>query len=503
MGWTREAIRIGSTCVVILGLATGVTWAGKGGGKKPPPPDPDQTPPQVVTDLTITAVTPDSADMQWTAPYEDEDDPASGAVSSYDIRYLADVPVDETNWADALQAQGENNPPPGDPGTLETFTMHALLPGQMYYVAIRSIDDAGNVSGLSAAEMFTTATGDWAIEVAVSDGRPSISNVLAYDANDDPTIAYYDDSVGDVEFAFREQGIWQTERIDDGFHIDLAYDPTDDSATVAYTRSGDLRFGRRGPTGWTLETVDSGGVGGNDLGMAYDLSGNPAIAYGVWSNKQGGQRTLKLARWDGAAWQIETIVTNSVSIGFFADVEFDPSTGEPAVAFTGDQDDDGWLDTLHVARSTPSGWQIDLVETGSRGTGGDCDLAFAPMAPFDLTVAFRRDNRPDPEQVVVATRASDGTYALETVDEGNDCSLAFDAAGVAHMAYFTWIQYIKNGMNSKRVARREAGGWVIEEVARGFKTARTSIAFEPLTGEPAISCGDRDGLRYAVRSPVP
>ena len=103
----------------------------------------DVTPPAAITDVTVTGSTGTTISIRWTAP---GDDGTTGTASSYDVRYSTSA-ITSGNWGSASQASGE--PVPAAAGTQQNFTVTGLAPGRTYSIAIRTTDNAGNVSGLS------------------------------------------------------------------------------------------------------------------------------------------------------------------------------------------------------------------------------------------------------------------------------------------------------------------------------------------------------------------
>ena len=81
------------------------------------------------------------------------DDGNTGTASSYDIRYSTST-ITLGNWGSATPATGE--PTPASAGTTQTFTLSGLQGSRTYYVAIRTTDNSGNVSGLSNVVNRTT-----------------------------------------------------------------------------------------------------------------------------------------------------------------------------------------------------------------------------------------------------------------------------------------------------------------------------------------------------------
>ena len=81
--------------------------------------------------------------LHWTAP---GDDSLAGKATSYDLRYSSN-PITSTNFSSALKIPGL--PVPKAAGSAESFTVTVLPAGIKYYLAMRSVDDAGNWSKMS------------------------------------------------------------------------------------------------------------------------------------------------------------------------------------------------------------------------------------------------------------------------------------------------------------------------------------------------------------------
>ena len=104
----------------------------------------DVVPPSPVQDLAVDSSLSRSMVLKWTAP---GDDGASGLAVSYDIRYSY-TPINTENFSSAIGA-GENTPLPVSGGGGQTMAISGLEPATEYYFALRTIDDAGNISSLS------------------------------------------------------------------------------------------------------------------------------------------------------------------------------------------------------------------------------------------------------------------------------------------------------------------------------------------------------------------
>ncbi len=97
-----------------------------------------------------TEITPTSVTLTWTAP---GDNGNTGTAWRYDVRYDT-ILITEENWATANQATGEPNPQPAD--NSEEFTAEDLTANTLYYFAIKTVDWAGNWSGLSNVDSART-----------------------------------------------------------------------------------------------------------------------------------------------------------------------------------------------------------------------------------------------------------------------------------------------------------------------------------------------------------
>jgi hypothetical protein len=114
-----------------------------------------------------------------------------------------------------------------------------------------------------------------------------IGNSVAIDSHGNPHIAYFDTTKLRVKYAWRENGIWKTEVVDQltgewtlNDHLSLALDP-EGRPHIAYwdPGSGSLKYASLGEKGWTVETVVSTDHIGGYPSLALDAQGKPYIAY--------------------------------------------------------------------------------------------------------------------------------------------------------------------------------------------------------------------------------
>lgn len=98
-----------------------------------------------------------SVTLRWTAP---GDDGTTGRAAAYQLRY-SNAPITESSFDAAAPIAGV--PAPGLPGSTETFVASGLIPNQVYFFAIKTLDEAGNRSALSNVVPYptsATAVGD-------------------------------------------------------------------------------------------------------------------------------------------------------------------------------------------------------------------------------------------------------------------------------------------------------------------------------------------------------
>jgi len=113
----------------------------------------DSTPPATIDDLQTVDTTTDSLTITWKAP---GDNGFFKTARSYDIRYSTSL-ITEANFSNANRVGHSLIPKPGL--SLETYTITGLNKNTTYYIAIKSMDNQGNISGLSNVAVGKTKIG--------------------------------------------------------------------------------------------------------------------------------------------------------------------------------------------------------------------------------------------------------------------------------------------------------------------------------------------------------
>jgi hypothetical protein len=119
----------------------------------------DDSAPSAIDDLEAsTGEENGEITLSWTAP---GDDGPSGMASSYEIRFSL-TEITEEQWESASLCTYP--PDPMSPGEDQVLTLTELEQGEMYYIAIRSYDEDGNISALSnidsAVAKYSIISGD-------------------------------------------------------------------------------------------------------------------------------------------------------------------------------------------------------------------------------------------------------------------------------------------------------------------------------------------------------
>src|SRR5262245_59121954 len=130
----------------------------------------------------------DSLTLLWTAP---GDDGSIGTADRYEVR-LSTSPITNTNWSSATLIGGAPAPLPS--GSRQSIMVRGLSRGTTYYFAIKTIDEADNVSALSNVVRW-----DWIYDTAPPAAPTGIAAAIEnttearvrWSANSDPDLAGY------------------------------------------------------------------------------------------------------------------------------------------------------------------------------------------------------------------------------------------------------------------------------------------------------------------------
>ena len=184
---------------------------------------------------------------------------------------------------------------------------------------------------------------------------------LALDPTGKPSVAYYDATEGDLEYARFDGIAWKRSTLDSrnitGQFPSLAFQ-NNGHPIVAYFRktSRDLRFSRSDGTNWTRGEVDTVGDVGSFANLAVAKNGTIGVAYGDTTNGD-----IKYAQWNGSTWTPETVSDRQGGVAFIS-LAFNNSN-QPAISYY-----DAHPANLEYATKSGSTWTSSTVT--SRGAVG-------------------------------------------------------------------------------------------------------------------------------------
>ncbi len=295
--------------------------------------------------------------------------------------------------------------------------------------------------------------------------------------------------------AWRDDSGWQVEIADASLHVgdwaSLALDDND-HPHISYYDAGnkDLKYAHWDGAAWITETVDT--LGGWDTAIALDSAGRPHIAY---RHATLSDMSLKYATWDGAAWQITTVESHISGA----------SDRDTSIALDGDDHPHiGYVLSHHG--SDPSDlthtwwdgtrWLSETVETalyiGSNSMAllstGKPTFAYEAITESDYLLRYARW---DGAQWQISTLATSSNSLA-------GFSLVLDGSDAPHLSYYSQAD------EAMRYGYQDGGGWQFETVASGLHTVDwgsdvTALALDG-AGQPRISyfAGRHTLLKYAV-----
>ncbi len=135
--------------------------------------------PAKIDDLAAISAYDTTVTLTWTAP---GDDSTAGTASYYEVRYSMQAPTEgaENDWFENLADTLAGEPDSSLAGTKETMIVSGLQPGQTYYFAVRTFDEAdvndGAGNGSPVSNIVSTVTLD--VELAAFSAVATGNSVL-------------------------------------------------------------------------------------------------------------------------------------------------------------------------------------------------------------------------------------------------------------------------------------------------------------------------------------
>ena len=300
--------------------------------------------------------------------------------------------------------------------------------------------EAKYVGGLSQLMYAQQGSGGWEAQAVYSVTADALGAGVAstldlvLDRAGNPHIGFVtgDFNVRTLRYAVWDGGKWAIDAVDTVAgtrQVALALDAAD-QPHLAYG-ANELRYAHKQDGQWVVQTVATA-TQSFDIraaSLALDDGGRPSISF-------YDTYMLRLARWNGAAWEIGKVAdTNGILSR--ADLALD-AAGNPQIAYC------GILDRLQFARLADGGWEIQPVGPAqelqtcygvSLALDGEGDphlsyvLASAPTAPESYGHLMYAEWRGDRWEI---QRVRD--TGNPELDHDYGTSLALDAAGKAHIS---------------------------------------------------------------------
>ena len=178
--------------------------------------------------------------------------------------------------------------------------------------------DPSQFGSRNGLEYATFDGQSWTVETVGTGPLPyEFGNAIAIDSQDRPHIVWFDDQGQDLKYALKDEGDWTISTVDSagdvGRYPSLALDQ-DDNPVVSYYQtlsetSGAIRLARWDGSGRNAQRIDQlddvfpGFFGARkNSSVVVDPDGNPIVAY-------SDESVVKLAAWNGSAWDIQTVAT--------------------------------------------------------------------------------------------------------------------------------------------------------------------------------------------------
>ncbi len=363
----------------------------------------------------------------------------------------------------------------------------------------------------------------WHFEVADSSADAGIYTCLVLDSTGQPRICYHDIEHGSLKYAVRRAGAWQAETIDAdgvvGRHASAAIDATDHLHVSYFDETrGDLKYATQTATGWRIDRIDTTGTVGQFTALVVDDAGRPHISY---HSVTGG--ALRYAVREGGVWRTETADSigtqgqwTSIAVGV---------DGTPHISYY-----DATFGDLKYAVRRGGAWTVTRVdELGNVGlyTSIRLDRSGRPRIAYTDFGGISMGPRPSPaahgKHVKYAELTSDGFWRLDIADavgQGSQyVSMQLDANDEPHITYFDFLtrfllytvrhgdelgwtnEFVgePSGIGDFPTLALDAGGFAhlayYDGLAGRLRYATTAIALD----EPSSGTAWRAGLPVTIR----
>jgi hypothetical protein len=181
------------------------------------------------------------------------------------------------------------------------------------------------------------------------------------------------------------------------------------------------------------------GAGARYTALTYDHDGHPAIAYSDDPDDDGWLNAVALARWTGSAWTTEILEEGPVGYGVPTAITFEAGSANPLVMHQG----------TRLLEYDGTSWQATVLDPEGidSATGALAVHAGTTYATWSADGVLK-----------LATRLADGSWQTETVDErgvqGIDTPPRFSTGPNETRIYLVYSGTTPEGHDEVRVASR-------------------------------------------------
>lgn len=314
------------------------------------------------------------------------------------------------------------------------------------------------IATLVACLVATLQAADWRLETVDPNGGGHFSS-LQMDRYGNAHVAYVDKPRGALKYAFWDRALdkWFTTRLDvtTGF-CSLALD-SKQRPHISYIGHENLRYARWDGSAWNKQTIQ---INAKHIdfytSLTLDLADNPGITfYEVWGTGDDYLLHLRRVVWNGTFWTVGTVDATRGS-GKFNSAASD-SSGNPHIAYANVRDENA---SLRYARWNGNSWNVELLEGGGPSN----------FPVFSAKIIVDRHDNPHitytdlrNRRIKYATRRN-GKWSLSVVDHitreayPDRNGIALDDNGNPYISYYD------AGLGVLKLVRRENTAWIAEVV---------------------------------------
>jgi hypothetical protein len=307
-----------------------------------------------------------------------------------------------------------------------------------------AVDDAGVphiAHGAHRSEIMRYAVrlaSGWLVEV-VGTYPSGLAASIAIDPDDNPCLAYL--SSGSLIFARLSGGTWARETVgpmqfDKKTALCIASDGT---PHVAYCNSGDpwsVKHASKVGGTWQISTVDSTRASGNGIAMALDDADIPHVTH--WGAPYGGAGPFerRYSTRAGGSWQNHVIDNSGENCNVIHNGIAVDAAGDNHIVYM--SNDCYGLSEVKYAVGDDASWNVTIVDGVDSSAG--CSLVLDGSGSPHIVYGTRFVGVAGDSELRYAHRDAAGQWVVEVVDTDGDVgefnSLAIDAQGYLHIAYF-------------------------------------------------------------------